>query len=183
MATDRKFQWLFVLQSAFSEFCGGVFSELVFKDLLSAGVMVAVINNFGGFYNTELYVHEARMQGAEIKPPCVNSSGAMCAIKGKIIYLGLSMISELEQQTTELILMDRVHKGLFKDLRDFIKRVPLSIEQMRLLIRAGTFDFTGQNKKELLWEIHTLINPIRKKITTQELFSTSNSGTLLLLGI
>ena len=34
--------------------------------------MVGVINNFGGFYHTEFYFHEARMDGAGIEAPCVN---------------------------------------------------------------------------------------------------------------
>jgi DNA polymerase-3 subunit alpha len=42
---------------------------------------------------------------------------------------------------------------------------------MRLLVRAGTFNFTGKNKKELLWRIHSLINPAKKKEDMQELFT------------
>jgi DNA polymerase III alpha subunit len=34
---------------------------------------VAVINNFGGFYRTWVYVNEARRYGATIELPCVNS--------------------------------------------------------------------------------------------------------------
>jgi DNA polymerase-3 subunit alpha len=44
----------------------------------------------------------------------------------------------------------------------------LSIEQMRLLIRAGTFGFTGRSKKELLWQVHALVHPV----------SLNNVGTL-----
>ena len=36
--------------------------------------MVAVINNQGGFYRTEVYVHEAKMSGGIIHTPCVNKS-------------------------------------------------------------------------------------------------------------
>ena len=39
--------------------------------------MCACINNFGGFYRTEFYVHEARMLGARIEAPCVNTVGAL----------------------------------------------------------------------------------------------------------
>lgn len=45
--------------------------------------MVATINNGGGFYRAELYVHEARMCGAEIMPPCINRSQHGCTISGK----------------------------------------------------------------------------------------------------
>lgn len=133
--------------------------------------MVATLNNGGGFYRKELYVHEARMHGATIKPPCINHSTALSVIKGKTIYLGLHMISELETETIQRILIERHRHGLFKDMYDFVNRVSVSIEQMRLLIRAGCFYFSGRNKKELLWEIHAILQPISKKKQHEELFA------------
>src|SRR5687767_15765441 len=50
--------------------------------------MVGVINNFGGFYKTEFYFHEARMNGARIEPPCVNHSEYLTTIAGNQIYIG-----------------------------------------------------------------------------------------------
>lgn len=86
----------------------------------------------------------------------------MC-YKGTIIYLGLEMVNELEDDIKASIIIERRKNGLFKDTKDFIKRVPVSIEQMRLLVRVGAFNFTKKNKKELLWEIHTLISPIKER--------------------
>ncbi len=131
--------------------------------------MVATLNNGGGFYRTELYIHEARMHGAIIITPCINNSHVLCKIKGNTIYLGLQMINELQEHTRNEIINEREHNGLYLDVNDFIKRVRISVEQMRLLVRVGAFNFTGKNKKELLWEIHTLINPA-KKINEKELF-------------
>jgi len=132
--------------------------------------MVATLNNGGGFYRTELYIHEARMHGAKIISPCVNTSPALCRIIGNDIYLGLGMISELEHSNIAAIVEERKCNGVFKDLYDFIKRVPLSIEQIRLLVRVGAFNFTEKNKKELLWEVHMLVNPVKQNKTTEELF-------------
>jgi DNA polymerase-3 subunit alpha len=132
--------------------------------------LVATLNNGGGFYRRELYVHEARKHKADIKMPCVNNSTDKSVIKGDVIYLGLSLIAELEAQTTERIVEERKTNGPYIDVMDFIRRVPLSLEQMRLLVRAGTFAFTGKNKRELLWEIHALINPRKKRESVKELF-------------
>jgi DNA polymerase-3 subunit alpha len=132
--------------------------------------MVATLNNGGGFYRRELYVHEAKKHGAKIKMPCVNNSTKDSVIKENVIYLGLSLISELETQVTEKITEERKTNGPYIDVMDFIKRVPVSLEQMRLLVRAGTFAFTGKNKRELLWEIHALINPRKKREAVKELF-------------
>jgi len=55
--------------------------------------MTATINNFGGFFKTEIYVHEARMHGASIEAPCVNRSSDEASITGVTINLGLQMIA------------------------------------------------------------------------------------------
>ena len=41
--------------------------------------MVAVANNFGGFYRTEFYLHEAKRAGATVEAPCVNTSEELCS--------------------------------------------------------------------------------------------------------
>ena len=50
------------------------YQSLYLKVYYPVEFMVAVINNQGGFYRTEVYVHEARMSGATIHNPCVNKS-------------------------------------------------------------------------------------------------------------
>ena len=146
------------------------YQALYLKAYYPLEYMVATLNNGGGFYRKELYIHEARMHNGIILPPCINKSDALCVIKGKNIYLGLSMIGELEEQNVVNIVEERKQNGPFVDLYNFVKRVPVSIEQIRLLIRVGAFSFTNKNKKELLWEIYSLINPIKKKEVVNELF-------------
>ena len=137
------------------------YQALFLKAYYPLEYIVATLNNGGGFYRKELYIHEARMNGARIERPCINNSGILSTIQGKSIYLGLHMIAELELHSIELILAERLRHGAFRDIADFIKRVPLSIEQLRLLIRAGAFTFTGKKKKALLWEIHTMLHPAK----------------------
>src|SRR6185437_9750277 len=57
--------------------------------------MVAVINNFGGYYNTEFYVNEAKRAGARIHPPCANRSQYLTIIEGIDIYLGFIHVKSL----------------------------------------------------------------------------------------
>lgn len=149
------------------------YQALFIKAYYPLEYMVATLNNGGGFYRSELYLHEARMHGAEIKHPCINNSDDICTIKGKTIYLGLNRIAELEYHTVQHILDERAANGWFKDLYDFVKRVPVSIEQMRLLIRSGAFKYTGRNKKELLWEIHAILQPVKTPKQSQQLFETT----------
>lgn len=113
--------------------------------------MVGVINNFGGFYKTEFYFHEARIWGASVEAPCVNNSHYLTSIEGKKIYMGFIHLKDLEQRIAKAIEHERKASGPFKSMDHFIRRIPISLEQIRILIRIGAFRFTGIGKKELLW--------------------------------
>ncbi len=119
--------------------------------------MVAVLNNGGGFYRPEFYVHEARMRGAAIHAPCINKSMAVNCIYGTDIYLGFLYLRELEARVMERILKERDLHGIFLSLEDFLDRVLISIEQISILIRMDAFRFTGINKHELLWQAHLFL--------------------------
>ncbi|NND52486.1 MAG: DNA polymerase III subunit alpha [Flavobacteriaceae bacterium] len=134
------------------------YQSLFLKAYYPLEYMVATINNFGGFYRTELYVHEARMHDGIIEAPCINSSYNQTIIKGKTIYLGFMFLHAFETKTIKRILTEREDHGLFKSLDDFIERVPISIEQIAILIKINAFRFTGINKRELLWEAHLKIS-------------------------
>ena len=114
--------------------------------------MVGVINNFGGFYRTEFYFHEACMNGACLEAPCVNHSEYLTTIEGKTIYVGFIHLKSLETQVAQAIAPERVKNGPYKSLHHFLTRVKLGLEQIRILIRIGAFRFTGKTKQHLLWE-------------------------------
>jgi DNA polymerase-3 subunit alpha len=136
--------------------------------------MVAVINNGGGFYALEFYVHEARMRGGNIHSPDINKSEHLTCIYDKNIYLGFHLLKELEKNTYEKVLIERNQNGKFSSLDDFMKRVSISIEQLRILIRIGAFRFTGRTKKQLLWDIYSIIGANKKTEVRRELFEVRN---------
>ncbi len=120
--------------------------------------LVAVLNNGGGFYRPEFYVHEARMLGGRVHAPCINRSLAVNTIYGIDIYLGFMYLKELEERVMQRILAARSKEGLFASLEDFLDRVPISIEQASILIRIDAFRFTGHNQHELLWKAHLYLS-------------------------
>jgi DNA polymerase-3 subunit alpha len=134
--------------------------------------MVGVINNGGGFYATEYYVHEARMNGAAIHAPDINKSEHLTTIFGKDIYLGFHLVAELEANTIAAILTERNRNGDFLSLENFANRVSVSLEQIRLLIRVNAFRFTGRTKQQLLWDIHMLLGSHKKSEARNDLFPT-----------
>jgi DNA polymerase III alpha subunit len=136
--------------------------------------MVGVINNFGGFYNTEFYVHEARMQGANIHAPDINKSVYLTDIHDHDIYLGFIHLQNIQLQTCESILHERNANGAFLHLADFMRRVAVEVEQLRILIRIGAFRFTGRSKKELMWDLLLHLGDGRKTEVYQSLFDESS---------
>jgi len=139
--------------------------------------MVGVINNFGGFYRTEFYFHEARMNGAVIEAPCVNHSDYLTTISGKTIYMGFIHLKSLEVKIAKYIAIDRGRQGTYRSLDHFLRRTPgIGLEQVRLLIRVGAFRFTGKSKQRLLWEAMLFFSSVQAKPTTsQHLFDTEPS--------
>lgn len=118
--------------------------------------MVAVINNFGGFYSRELYFLELLKTGGEIKAPCVNNSDLYTNIKGNEVYTGFIHIKGLQEALIENILEERKANGPFLHLQHFIERTNITKEQLNTLVSIGAFRFTGKSKKNLLWEANFL---------------------------
>ncbi len=138
------------------------FQSLYLKTYYPREFMVGVINNFGGFYSTEYYVHEARMCGAKIEAPCINHSINLTTIYGETIYLGFIHIQSLERNVSHRIVEERLRNGPYLSLEDFVGRVDLGREQLDILIRMGAFRFTGRTKCELMWQKYAVHNPQAK---------------------
>ena len=126
------------------------YQSLYLKVYFPIEFMVAVINNQGGFYRTEVYVHEARMSGATVLNPCVNKSEYETTLYGIEIYLGFMQLDGLQAKLAEHMIKERELNGLYLSLEDFINRVPIGIEGIQILIFIGAFRFTGKTKNQLL---------------------------------
>ena len=143
------------------------YQSLYLKAHFPLEFMVAVINNFGGFYTTEQYVHEARMSGAKVEPPCINHSTYLTTIYGTTVYLGFVHIASLEQKLAKKIVREREERGDYRSLKDFVNRLDVGREQLEILIRIGAFRFTGMNKYELMWEKNAVLRPAMQRTEPQ----------------
>lgn len=132
------------------------FQSLYLKTYYPKEFMVAVINNFGGFYSTELYFLELRKTGAVIHLPCVNESEYFTTIHGNDVYMGFIHLKSLETEMGQRIVEERGRAGRFLHLQDFIERTAIGAEQLNILINCGALRFTGKSKKTLLWEANFL---------------------------
>ncbi len=146
------------------------FQDLYLKTYYPIEFMVGVINNFGGFYNTELYFIELRKVGGIPHLPCINTSHYYTTLKGKEVYTGFVHLTSLERATAQGIVKEREHNGPYLHLQDFIERTAIHPEQLNILVSAGALRFTGQSKKQLLWEANFLQKRHQAPVVAQPLF-------------
>lgn len=128
------------------------YQSLFLKTYYPLEFITAVINNEGGFYRREIYVHEARKSGANVHLPCVNHSRYKARLTGNDLYLGFCSIEGLEYKLAWQIVIERERNGEYTGLQNFVRRLQVTPEQLALLIRVGALRFMGKSKQQLLWE-------------------------------
>lgn len=132
--------------------------------------LVATINNYGGFYSTELYILETAFFGGVIHASCVNNSKLETTIKGTNIYLGFQLLKSFDSQLARNIVSEREENGDYIDFDDFINRVHISLEQITILIRIEAFRYTKKKKRALLWEAHFKMSKTKSLSRSPDLF-------------
>jgi DNA polymerase-3 subunit alpha len=147
------------------------YQSLYLKTYYPHEFIVAVINNFGGFYQRWVYFNEAKRLGANVLLPCVNNSEYLTSLSGTNIYIGFVHIQNIETNLANLIVEERERNGTYTDVNDFMKRTAITREQVIILIRLNALRFTGKTKKQLLWEAHMLLSANIKKAEVKSLFN------------
>ncbi len=155
----RSFSGYFFCKAHSASYAAESFQSLYLKTYYPIEFAVGVINNFGGFYKTEFYFHEAKMSGATLHPPCVNHSDYLTTLFDKDVFVGFIHLKDFRQEVAYQIVSSRNRFGRFKDLENFIHRINISSEQLDILIRIDAFRFCGKSKYELMWEKNQVFNP------------------------
>ena len=146
------------------------YQSLYLKAYYPLEYMTATINNFGGYYRTEIYVHEARTWGAIITAPSINNGSYECVMNGKELVLGFILVSGIESKLIVSVLEERINYGEFKNFEDLVKRVFIPLEQLVLIIRIGGLRDFPENRKALLWKAHLYHNKAKEKNIVPLLF-------------
>ncbi len=155
------------------------YQSLYLKTYFPREFMVAVLNNYGGFYNRKVYVNEAQRAGAIVNLPCVNRSVFNTAIYGQDIFLGFDCLLNLEEKLARRIPEERQANGNYTGLENFVLRTGAKLEQLVVLIRVGALRFTGMGKKELLWEAHLFLSGQKKSVPGPALFESMSRKPVL----
>ncbi|NBV68856.1 MAG: DNA polymerase III subunit alpha [Flavobacteriia bacterium] len=148
------------------------YQSLYLKAHFPLEYMTATLNNFGGYYRTEMYVHEARKFGAIIEAPCIQEGEYACVLIGNRLVLGFVLLEGFEVDVAREILHERRKNGPFRDLDDFLDRVHISLDQVSILIRINAMRVFGLSRKALLWKAHYRLHkaPLHSSVNT--LFAT-----------
>ncbi|MFM7005723.1 MAG: DNA polymerase III subunit alpha [Flavobacteriales bacterium] len=150
------------------------YQSLYLKAHFPLAYLTACINNFGGYYRTEIYVHEARRFGAQIEAPCINEGGYSCVLKGQRLLLGFNLVAGLEAEISLKINAERTQNGPYIDLEDLLKRIYIPLEQLSILIRIDALRSFQQSRKALLWQAHFYQQQNRNKASSNELFEVKH---------
>lgn len=102
---------------------------------------------------TALYLGEARRMGIKVLSPDVNESVYAYSAVGDVVRFGLGAIRNVGENAVKDIIEERRGKrGKYVNFMDFVRRVPISALNRRLvesLIKAGAFDSIDPNRRAL----------------------------------
>lgn len=108
-----------------------------------AEFMAAVLANWGGYYNQETYLLEARRLGLTVRPPHINYSLVQFSVSyiggEPQLFMGLDQLRDLTRETQRRILRQRP----FDSLADFLTRVYPRKGEARNLIEVGALEGLG----------------------------------------
>ena len=142
-----------------------------------AALMSSVLDNNG---KVAKYINVCKQMNVEILPPDINEGVAKFSISdGKIRY-GLSGIKSVGAAVVDRIVEERKKNGRFKDLHDFLTRMPskdTNKKTVEALILSGAFDGMGANRKQMFMAF-----PAKSEETARERKSRE-SGQLSLFDI
>jgi error-prone DNA polymerase len=114
--------------------------------------MAAVLTNQGGYYTPMEYAEEARRCGVQLQAPCVQESLEEFWGRERCIRVGLMQVKGLSDVSIAALLRSRTEHGPFRDLEDFLCRVPVSHPEAESLVRCGAMASFGSQPR-LLWEL------------------------------
>jgi len=117
----------------------------------NAYMAALLTSDFGNLDRIAIEIAECRRLGIEVRPPSVNESFAEFGTDKKTgnIYFSLAAIKNVGEGVAIMIQEERQNNGIFKNLTDFLKRVPhqaLNKKSLESLIRAGALDCFGDRE-------------------------------------
>jgi DNA-directed DNA polymerase III PolC len=117
------------------------FKEAYLKVYYPAEFLCSVLNNFGGFYNHQEYVNEAKALGVTVKLPDVNKSQLRHTVEDeRTIRIGLVAFKNVSKESKENVLLNRKSGREYQSIEDFALRSGVTPEDGNILVKLGACD-------------------------------------------
>lgn len=123
------------------------------------------------------FKEECKKMGIQVLQPDINMSGADFAVEGQNIRYALSAVKGVGMANMKVIEDIRSQGGPFKDISDFIHRMPLpnhNRRQLENLIKAGVFDSLEKSRGKLFANVEA----ISQHISAATELKTSSQSSL-----
>jgi DNA polymerase-3 subunit alpha len=155
-----------------------VYQTAYFKANYPQEYMAALLTSvMGNPDKIGLYIEECRRIGLKLLHPDVNVSQASFFPEGAGIRFGLLGIKNVGLGAIEKIIAERKNSP-FRSLFDFCHRVNHQLVNKRVvesLIRAGGFDFSGANRRQMLIGLTPILEQTLKKTAADNQLSLLDS--------
>ncbi len=110
-------------------------------------------SNMGDFEKISNEIDECKKLNIKVLPPNVNYSFVEFGVDKEnknVIFYALAGIKNLGEAVSEAIVEERKQNGVYKDLEDFLNRVPAMVinkKTLENLIKSGAMDIFGERSK------------------------------------
>ena len=131
-----------------------------------------------GFYPPASLVRDAQRREVEVRSPDINLSGVWCSLEPldesandasgsepqsllarQAVRIGLAYIQSVGVDDAGELVAERGSGGLYRDVGDLARRVPLSKDGLVALVEGGACDSFGPRRRDLLWELGLATRP------------------------
>jgi len=120
----------------------------------------------GNIEKVVVFIEECKKMGITVLPPDINESRKDFTIIGDTIRFGLGAIKNVGFGAIDSIVENREKDGKYESIYDFCNRVDLrqaNKKVLEALIKAGAFDSTGKNRRQLLQVLENAIEDGQRK--------------------
>ena len=119
-----------------------------------------------GFYSPAVVVNDAKRHGIAVLPVDVNASAfdhdtervgdSGDPARDFGLRVGLRQVKGIDEAARETLERERAI-GPYRGVRDFVARARLGEQVVERLISVGAFDWTDAPRRELLWQLRTVM--------------------------
>ena len=123
-------------------------------------IAASMTYDMGNTDKLSIFREDAGRFGIEVLPPDVNRSEVLFSVDEGAIRYALAAVRNVGSGAMEGVVAERNKNGVYKDVFDFILRIPpeaLNRRALEFLIKAGAFDVLHPNRGELFANIELLM--------------------------